>query len=178
VSRKLIELEDYSITDKGETVVSYEFLVKRALSGEPFTAYLAQFHQDILRFNRRSPDSPIKVWEEGEPEDPPEDSYDWIIPERYQRLDVERYVVSKMDKKGLNSEPYVDRIAYELAEMERRGYFPFVRCVIYVLDVLRKNGVVWGIGRGSSCASLLFYVIGANKVDPIEYEIPIEEFLK
>ena len=178
MSRKLIELEDYSITDDGETVVTYDFLVKKALSGEPFFQYLAEFHQDIQRFNQRSPETPIQFWQEGNPEGPPEDSYQWVIPKKYQELDVEEYVIQKMEERGLDDEVYVDRIVYELSEMKRRGHFPFIQCIIHVLDTFHRNGVVWGVGRGSSCASLLYYVIGVNKVDPIEYDIPIKEFLK
>ena len=178
MSKKLIELEDYSITDAGETVVTRDFLVKKALSGEPITRYLAEFHEDIERFNYRSPDTPIQFWEEGELEGPSEETYRWIIPQEYQDIDLWEYVLEKFMEMGIEGEEYEERIAYELSEMEKRGFFPFIRCIIYVLDVFRKNEVVWGVGRGSACASLVFYVIGATKVDPIEYEIPIEEFLK
>lgn len=178
MSRKLIELEDYSITDAGETVVTRDFLVKKALSGEPLEGYLAEFHEDIKLYNYRQPDAPIRFWEEGDPEGPPEGSYQWIIPKEYQDLDVYTYVLEKFVEMELEGEEYEERIAYELREMEERGFFPFIRCIIHVLDVFRKNEVVWGVGRGSACASLLFYVIGATKIDPILYEIPIEEFLK
>ncbi len=178
MSRKLIELEDYSITDSGQTVVTHDFLVKKALSGEPFFEYLAERSEDIIRFNKRSPETQIQFYEEGEPEDPPPESYEWVIPQKYQDLDVEEYVIEKMEEKGLTEDAYVDRIVYELREMKKRGYFPFIQCIVYVLDTLRRNGVVWGVGRGSACASLLFYAIGATKVDPIEYDIPIQEFLK
>lgn len=178
MSTKLIELEDYSITDAGETVVTHDFLVKQALSGEPFDGYLAEAHADIERYNKRCPETPIQFWEEGEVEGPAATCYQWIIPKEYQKLDVRSYVLEKFMEKGLEGEEYEDRIVYELAEMEQRGYFPFIQCIIYVIDTFRKNGVVWGVGRGSSCASLLFYVIDVNRVDPIEYEIPIKEFLK
>ena len=178
MSQKLIELEDYSITDTGDTVVTRDFLVKKALSGEPLEGYLAEFHEDIKRYNYRNPDSPIPFWEEGELEGPSEESYEWTIPQEYQELNVWDYVLEKYMEFGFEDDAYENRIAYELSEMEKRGFFPFIRCIIYVLDTFRANGVVWGVGRGSACASLLFYVIGATKVDPIEYEIPIEEFLK
>ena len=178
MSRKHIILEDYSITDAGETVVTHDFLVKKALSGEPLTGYLAEVHEDIKRYNKRNQDAQIQFWEEGDPEGPPAESYRWVIPQEYQDIDVIDYVLEKMEERGLDGEEYITRIDYELREMSKRGYWPFIRCIIYVVDTFRKNGVVWGVGRGSSCASLVFYVIGVNKVDPIEYDIPIEEFLK
>ena len=48
----------------------------------------------------------------------------------------------------------------------------------YLVDTLRKNNVVWGVGRGSSVASYILYLIGVHKVDSIKYNLDINEFLK
>jgi DNA polymerase III alpha subunit len=48
----------------------------------------------------------------------------------------------------------------------------------YIVDTLRANNVVWGVGRGSSVASYVLHLIGVHKVDSIKYNIPIEEFFK
>jgi DNA polymerase III alpha subunit len=54
----------------------------------------------------------------------------------------------------------------------------FVRCLLYVTHRFKEDGVLWGVGRGSSCASLIMYLLGINKVDPVKYNIPAEEFFK
>jgi len=43
---------------------------------------------------------------------------------------------------------------------------------------MRKNNLVWGIGRGSSVASYVLYLIGVHKVDSVKYNLDIKEFLK
>ena len=48
----------------------------------------------------------------------------------------------------------------------------------YIVDTLRANNVVWGVGRGSSVASYVLYLIGVHKIDSIKYNLPIEEFFK
>jgi len=48
----------------------------------------------------------------------------------------------------------------------------------YVVDTLRENQIVWGVGRGSSVASYVLYLIGVHKIDSIKYKLPIEEFFK
>jgi DNA polymerase III alpha subunit len=48
----------------------------------------------------------------------------------------------------------------------------------YVVDTLRENNIVWGVGRGSSVASYVLHLIGVHKIDSIKYNIPIEEFFK
>ncbi len=48
----------------------------------------------------------------------------------------------------------------------------------YTVDTLRANNIIWGVGRGSSVASYVLHIIGVHKIDPIKYDIPIEEFFK
>jgi DNA polymerase III alpha subunit len=55
---------------------------------------------------------------------------------------------------------------------------PMLKTMKYVVDTLRANDVVWGVGRGSSVASYVLHIIGVHKIDSIKYNIPIEEFFK
>ena len=48
----------------------------------------------------------------------------------------------------------------------------------YLVDTMRENKIVWGVGRGSSVASYVLYLIGVHKIDSIKYELDIKEFLK
>ena len=43
---------------------------------------------------------------------------------------------------------------------------------------MRDNKVIWGVGRGSSVASYVLYLIGIHKVDSMYYDLPINEFLR
>jgi len=48
----------------------------------------------------------------------------------------------------------------------------------YLVDTLRKNNVIWGVGRGSSVASYVLFLLGVHKIDSLYYNLDIEEFLK
>ena len=48
----------------------------------------------------------------------------------------------------------------------------------YLVDTMRKNNIVWGVGRGSSVASYVLYLIGIHRIDSIKYNLDINEFLK
>ena len=50
--------------------------------------------------------------------------------------------------------------------------------MIYLVDYMRKNKIVWGVGRGSSVASYVLYLIGVNKIDSIKYKLECQEFLR
>jgi len=66
----------------------------------------------------------------------------------------------------------------ELAEYKARNLFPVLQLLIYIIDTMRKNNLVWGVGRGSSVSSYLLYLIGVHKVDSVKYNLNIKEFLK
>ena len=66
----------------------------------------------------------------------------------------------------------------ELAEFKARNLFSILQLLIYIIDTMRKNNLVWGVGRGSSVASYILYLLGVHKVDSVKYNLDIKEFLK
>ena len=46
---------------------------------------------------------------------------------------------------------------------EARGMHDLLRYMIYLVDFMRENNIVWGVGRGSSVASYVLYLIGVHK---------------
>ena len=48
----------------------------------------------------------------------------------------------------------------------------------YLVDTMRENNIIWGVGRGSSVASFCLYLIGVHKVNPLKFNLDIKEFLK
>ena len=69
------------------------------------------------------------------------------------------------------------RVAKELSLFKTHGLFDILRVLIYVINTLDHNSVVWGVGRGSSVSSYVFYLIGVHDVDSVRYELDIEDFL-
>ncbi len=97
----------------------------------------------------------------------------WNIPEEYQELDIENWILGQCK----------DVLAYSRAEQElvlyrQNNMIPVLKAMKYIVDTLRANNVVWGVGRGSSVASYVLHVIGVHKIDSIKYNLPIEEFFK
>jgi DNA polymerase III alpha subunit len=43
---------------------------------------------------------------------------------------------------------------------------------------MKERNIVWGVGRGSSVASYVLFLIGTHKVDSVKYELDFNEFLK
>lgn len=97
----------------------------------------------------------------------------WHMPDEYKELDIAEYVL------GLCKEDYeLQRVGQELLLYQERDAFDLLRYMKYLVDTLRKNNVVWGVGRGSSVASYVLFLLGVHKIDSLYYNLDIEEFLK
>lgn len=103
--------------------------------------------------------------------------FDWQIPKHYMELDIDVYVKQLTHPQGLTEKREV-RLENEVSEFKRRNLLNFLRVIIYIVDTFKKEKVIWGVGRGSSCASYLLYLIGLHLVDPVIFEIPLTEFLR
>jgi len=98
---------------------------------------------------------------------------DWFMPDNYKRLDVEKYIKDKC-----TTSEEIGRIEQELVEYESRNMYDLLRYMIYLVDFMRANNIVWGVGRGSSVASYVLYLIGIHKVNSIQYGLDYREFLR
>jgi len=105
-------------------------------------------------------------------------SKDFNIPQHYKELDVETYIRNKIPQSGDSDSSVNARVEQELAMYKERGLYPILQLLIYIIDTMRKNDLVWGVGRGSSVSSYLLYLIGVHKIDSYKYKLDIKEFLK
>ena len=103
---------------------------------------------------------------------------DFNIPQYYKDINVKEYITRLIPASGQDVKIITERVDMELAEFEARNLFPVLQMLIYIIDTMRKNNLVWGVGRGSSVASYILYLMGVHKVDSVKYNLHIKEFLK
>jgi DNA polymerase III alpha subunit len=99
---------------------------------------------------------------------------EWFMPDEYKTLNVYDYV---MNKAG-DDLAELERVEEELAQFKVRGMTNLLRYMIYLVDFMRDNGIVWGVGRGSSVASYVLYLIGVHRINSIQYDLDWREFLR
>jgi DNA polymerase III alpha subunit len=97
----------------------------------------------------------------------------WHMPEKYKQLDIAEYLL-----KLCNTDAELQRVGTELLLYQERGMFDLLRFLVYIVDVMREQDIVWGVGRGSSVASYVLYLIGVHKIDSLYYNLDIAEFLR
>jgi len=101
---------------------------------------------------------------------------EWFMPAKYKDINVYEYVLGKAETPC--PQHVQDRIWEELHEYDNRGMSNLLRYMIYLVDFMRENDIVWGVGRGSSVASYVLYLIGVHKVNSIQYDLDWREFLR
>lgn len=97
----------------------------------------------------------------------------WHMPDSYKNMDIAQYVLDQC-----NTDAELQRAGEELLLFQERDMFDLLKYMKYLVDTMRKHNIVWGVGRGSSVASFVLYLIGIHKINSLYFDLPIEEFLK
>ena len=100
---------------------------------------------------------------------------EWFMPDEYKNKDIVWHV---HNVKETYTQEERDRIEEELDAFRERGMFPLLRYMVYLVDFMRENNIVWGVGRGSSVASYVLYLIGVHRIDSIQFDLDWREFLR
>ena len=97
----------------------------------------------------------------------------WLMPDQYKDMDIAKWILEQC-----KTEAELQRVGEELLLFQERDLFDLLRYLKYLVDTMRANGVIWGVGRGSSVASYVLYLIGIHKIDSMYYDLSITEFLR
>ena len=97
----------------------------------------------------------------------------WHMPDKYYQINVLQWLLDKCQ----NDEEKM-RVQMEYDLFEKKNFIRVLQFLIYFIDTLRANNMVWGVGRGSSVASFCLFLIGVHKINPMLYNLDITEFLR
>jgi len=172
-----VELNNRTLWFDGTSQVDPALVPELFLGGvPPELIALTEENDDTRQFNQFSEEHLAVGKDKNRPL-----NMSWKVPQEYMKMDLDREVQERLiDFLTINNRiaaaPYQERIKAEMMEIKTRGMEQLVKALMYVIDELVKTKTVWGVGRGSSCASLVLFIIGLHKVDPIKYGIAMEEF--
>jgi DNA polymerase-3 subunit alpha len=80
-------------------------------------------------------------------------------------------------KESPTDESYAHRMNRELADIDEMGFADYFLIVHDVVSWCESQDMLLGYGRGSAGGSLVSYVLGITKMDPMEYGLIWERFL-
>lgn len=171
---RVLRFDGVSIIDPDQVLEA----IRRGL--KPSALRVTELTAEIKSFNREVSDA--EALKECSKE-PINIDLTWILPQKYLTIDLWDHIISVFGER-LKDLEYNDaelheatcRIEAELLEVHARGMTEFMKTIIYVLDVFRAKNVIWGVGRGSSCASYILFILGLHVVDCVKFAVPMEEF--
>lgn len=97
----------------------------------------------------------------------------WHLPNEYLNMDIAKYVLDKC-----TNEAELQRAGDELIKFQERDMFILLKYLKYLVDTMRANNIVWGVGRGSSVASFVLFLLEIHRINSLYYDLSIDEFLK
>lgn len=97
----------------------------------------------------------------------------WLMPEEYQNMDIAKWVLDQCADQN-----ELQRCGQELLMFMDRDCIDLLKYLKYLVDTMRANRIVWGVGRGSSVASFVLYLIGIHKIHSLRHNLAIDEFLR
>tara|TARA_R110000803_G_scaffold25045_1_gene59952 strand:- start:1483 stop:1956 length:474 start_codon:yes stop_codon:yes gene_type:complete len=97
----------------------------------------------------------------------------WLMPEEYKELDIAQHIID-----CCKTDAEIQRAGQELLMFQERNLFDLLKYLKYLVDTMRSNNVIWGVGRGSSVASYVLYLLGVHRIDSMYYDLDPSEFLR
>jgi DNA polymerase III alpha subunit len=104
----------------------------------------------------------------------------WDLPETYIDEDIENYIIDCFEQhtKTINDvDLYESRLVEELTLFKRLNLYDLLKVMHYITDTLNAHNIVWGLGRGSSVASYVLFLLDVHNIDPVLYDIDFSEFI-
>ena len=98
---------------------------------------------------------------------------DWFMPAEYKDFDVEEWCLAKC-----TTAQQKQRVLDEIDAYDHRGMIPLLQWTKHFVDTCQENGIVWGVGRGSSVASFVLFLLGVHQIDSVKYNLDWQEFLR
>ena len=134
---------------------------------QEFNRSVNSFHLNYTMLNRYvKPNVTVEQFDQIE-------QSNWYMPTEYKALDIAEYVLSQC-----KTEEEIQRVGQELLMYQERDLFNLLRFMKFFVDTMRKNNVIWGVGRGSSVSSYVLFLLGVHRIDSLYYGLDIGEFLK
>lgn len=97
----------------------------------------------------------------------------WNMPDEYKQIDIAQWLLDKCQ-----TQEELQRVGLELLLYQERNLFPLLQQLKYIVDTWKANNIVWGVGRGSSVASYVLYLLGVHRINSIYYDLDVQEFLR
>ena len=146
------------------------------------SAYVFIDDSDYAKYIQFLTDNGLRDWPIPLPEDRTEiditsfdslNQHSWLMPLEYKEYPVASYLLGLCTTAEEKA-----RVEMELKLFKEHDMIDLLCFLKFLVDKLRENTILWGVGRGSSVASYCLYLLGIHKINSLKFDLDIREFLK
>lgn len=92
-------------------------------------------------------------------------------------LCLEGFKKLNLPKDSKDYKVYASRVKLELETLKELDFVDYMLLVWDVIDYCKRNNIAVGAGRGSAAGSLVLFLIGVTRVDPVKNDLYFERFI-
>ncbi len=165
----------YTIDDHGRPVIEGKDVFSFIANRIDLSDFIINFDDTILQYNKVCEDNGKDEYKIAESSLGIEiyDQKKWNVPDEYFNIDILELCLSLC-----STENERQRVSMEIEMFKERDMLELLSSLIYMIDTFRNNNILWGVGRGSSVASYVLFLLGVHRIDSIKYGLDIHEFLR
>lgn len=97
----------------------------------------------------------------------------WLMPQYYYDFDIYEYCISKC-----TNQVETQRVQEEFSIYQEKNMIKLLQWCKYFVDICTEKNILWGLGRGSSVASYVLYLIGIHRINSLKFNLDYHEFLR
>lgn len=167
----MIELDNKIILDSGKVLVTEEKMASLIVEGKPVPEHYkvlpshdAEVYKMLYRTDLSLSD---------------EDFEPLHVKITQTESDIDQLYSLLLQSDRFNeTEIEIDRIEHEMDFFISNNLVPFILKLNGLIERFKNDNVVWGVGRGSSCASYTLYLLEIHDIDSLRFDINFREFSK
>lgn len=164
----------------GDSSMSSERMAEMLLSGKSIEhVFPLEVDSSVKKYNLYT-ESNLNIKQEAIIPEPA-----FNIPEEFKTLNLKKFFYQKLknivEMEELSSddiEKRISRVNLELSLFDQYEIVDLIKAIIYIVYKFESNNIVWGTGRGSSCACYCLYLAGLHEVDSVLYDLDLNEFFR
>ena len=97
----------------------------------------------------------------------------------YDESDLKKIIDGiSLPRDNTNSKLHNERLQKELDYFNNNNLNYIIVKMYSLIKQFKEDNVIWGVGRGSSCACYIFYLLEVHDINPIKFDIDFREFSK
>lgn len=97
----------------------------------------------------------------------------WNISPKWKDIDLKAHLLQLC-----KDEVERTRVEEEYRLYSEKNMIDFLRAIAYIVEFFKDNGILWGVGRGSSVNSFILYLLDLHLINSIKWDLDIKEFLR